>query len=78
MKLIKLDENTVGYLADPDVGGHRNPVAVRPAGSYSADARVCEVRMKSGAVHTFGGELLTQALQNGARIIREIQKGKAQ
>lgn len=62
-----------------NAGGPNGPdikVPVCPPGQYGAKDRVAEVKMKSGAVHIFGGENLATALKNGGTIIRVLQEGK--
>jgi hypothetical protein len=76
-KVVTLEDGgrTVVYNA----GGDHQPdieVPVIPAGSFPVGVRVAHVRMRSGKIETFGGDLLKQALANGGRLVKVLQEGK--
>jgi hypothetical protein len=49
---------------------------VLKAGEFSPNDRVGLVRWPSGKTATFAGDLLKQALSNGATLVSELQSGK--
>jgi hypothetical protein len=75
MKLQTLGDGLVGYFNE-GLNGDQIPVAVLPPGQFPPGVRVAEVRMRSGKIETFGGDLLKQALANGGRIVKILQEGK--
>lgn len=75
MKLQTLGDGLIGYL-NHDFAGNEIPVHVIPPGSFEVGVRVAQVRMRSGKIETFGGDLLKQALANGGKLVKILQEGK--
>lgn len=79
MNNIFLDDN--GRTVVMHEGGYSGMVPdvrvpVIPAGSFAVGVRVAQVRMRSGKIETFGGDLLKQALANGGKLVKVLQEGK--
>jgi hypothetical protein len=76
-KVITLEDSgrTVVYNSGGSIQADIE-VPVVPVGSFSKTDRVAQVRMRSGKIETFGGDLLKQALANGGRLVKILQEGK--
>jgi hypothetical protein len=74
-KVVQLGNGEVEIQGDAPVPVWTKPPVMK-AGEFSPNDQVGLVRWPSGKTATFAGDLLKMALQNGAKLVREIQTGK--
>lgn len=78
MNVVYLDDDGQTFVANDGQNNTKIPVPVILPGAFSASDRVAEVRLRSGKIQTFAGELLKTALANGAKLVRVLQEEKHQ